>query len=233
MKRILIVEDEESIRMTLEDDLRYEGYLVETAENGLDGYRKGSNFNFDLILLDVMLPEMNGFDVCRKLRMNGIKTPIIMLTARGQEIDRVLGLELGADDYVTKPFSPRELLARIKAIFRRMEKETDEPEQTIFQQLNLKVDFQQYECYKNNRLVALTKFEFGILKYLIENKERVVERNEILDNVWGKDVIVAPRTVDTHLANLRKKIEDDPADPKLILSVRGIGYKIAKENDIT
>ena len=233
MKRILIVEDEESIRMTLEDDLRYEGYVVETAENGLEGFRKGSNLNIDLIILDVMLPEMNGFDVCRKLRMKGIKTPIIMLTAKGQEIDRVLGLELGADDYVTKPFSPRELLARIKAIFRRTEKEPEEQALNSFDRFNIMVDFRQYECFKNGKLVPLTKYEFEILKYLIENKERVIDRNEILEQVWGSEVIVSPRTVDTHLANLRKKIEDDPADPKLILSVRGIGYKIAKENDIT
>ena len=218
MKKILIVEDEESIRMTLEDDLRYEGYEVETAGNGLEGFRKGSHLDIDLIILDVMLPEMNGFDVCSKLRMKGIKTPIIMLTAKGQEIDRVLGLELGADDYVTKPFSPRELLARIKAMFRRTEKEPEVQEHKTFERFNIKVDFQQYECFKNGKLVPLTKYEFEILKYLIENKERVVNRNEILD---------------THLANLRKKIEDDPADPKLILSVRGVGYKISKDDDLT
>ncbi|MFC2096754.1 response regulator transcription factor [Bacteroidota bacterium] len=226
MKKILVVEDEELIRMALEDDLSLEGYLIDSAEDGLTGYEKAKNSDVDLIILDVMLPEMNGFDVCRKLRMDGIKTPIIMLTAKGQEIDRVLGLEMGADDYVTKPFSPRELQARIKALFRTIDFVTADPIKNVYEIRDLKIDFLQYECYKNGELINLTKHEFDLLKCLINNGERVIDRNELLDKVWGVDIIVSPRTIDTHLANLRKKIEDDPADPRIILSVRGVGYKI-------
>jgi len=229
MKTILIIEDEDSIRLALEDDFRHEGFKVETAADGRIGFRKAMDKNINMIILDIMLPEMNGFDICTKLRMQGIKTPIIMLTAKGQEIDRVLGLELGADDYVTKPFSPRELHARVKAIFRRMEKDVPETEYFSFEPLMLKVDFLLHECFKRGKLINLTKSEFGILKYMIINKERVIDRDELLDEIWGKDVIVAPRTVDTHLANLRKKIEDNPAAPKLILSVRGMGYKLSHE----
>lgn len=226
MKKILIIEDEELIRMALEDDFRLEGYNVDYAGDGLTGYEKAKNSDIDLIILDIMLPEMNGFDICRNLRMQGINTPIIMLTAKGQEIDRVLGLEMGADDYVTKPFSPRELQARVKAVFRRMENVSHDSKENIFNARGLKVDFLQYECYKNGELIKLTQHEFGLLKYLIKNRERVIDRDELLDEVWGRDVTVGPRTVDTHMANLRKKIEDNPSDPKLIFSVRGVGYKI-------
>jgi len=224
--KILIIEDEELIRMALEDDFRLEGYDMDFAGDGLLGYEKAKDPDVDLIILDIMLPEMNGFDICRKLRMKGIKTPIIMLTAKGQEIDKVLGLEMGADDYVTKPFSPRELQSRVKAIFRRMENVSSGSVENIFTSGGLKVDFLQYECYKKGELINLTKHEFGLLKYLVKNRERVVNRDELLDEVWGNDVTVGPRAVDTHMANLRKKIEDDPSDPKLIFSVRGVGYKL-------
>ena len=226
MKKILIIEDEELIRMALEDDFRHEGYIVDYAEDGLTGYEKAKKSDIDLIILDIMLPEMNGFDICKNLRMQGINTPVIMLTAKGQEIDRVLGLEMGADDYVTKPFSPRELQARVKAVFRRTENVSDNPMESVFNSSGLKVDFLQYECYKNGELINLTKHEFGLLKYLIKNRERVIDRDELLDEVWGNDVTVGPRTVDTHMANLRRKMEDDPSDPKLIISVRGVGYKM-------
>ena len=149
MKKILIIEDEELIRMALEDDFRHEGYIVDYAEDGLTGYEKAKESDIDLIILDIMLPEMNGFDICKNLRMLGINTPVIMLTAKGQEIDRVLGLEMGADDYVTKPFSPRELQARVKAVFRRTENASHDSMGTIFNFRGLKVDFLQYECYKN------------------------------------------------------------------------------------
>ena len=227
MKKILIVEDEELIRMALEDDFRYEGYDVDYAEDGLTGYEKAQKINIDLIILDIMLPGMNGFDICTKLRNKGISTPIIMLTAKGQEIDRVVGLEIGADDYVTKPFSPRELQARVKAVLRRVGKESKNTAENLFCSDGLEVDFRQYECRKNGKEVGLTAHEFELLKYLIQNTGRVINRDELLDEIWGKDVFVAPRAVDTHIANLRKKIEDDPSDPKLILSVRGVGYKIA------
>lgn len=225
MKKILIIEDEESIRMALEDDFSLEGYEVETASNGLEGFEKAKNTTFNLIILDIMLPGMNGFDVCKKLRSLGIATPIIMLTAKGQEIDKVLGLEFGADDYITKPFSPRELQARVKAILRRVENKPEDKENNLFHFRGLEVDFGKYQCLKNGEKLNLTVYEFSLLKYLIQNKGRAINRDELLDEVWGKDVVVTPRVVDTHIANLRKKVEDDPAEPELILSVHGYGYR--------
>jgi DNA-binding response OmpR family regulator len=229
MKKILIIEDEDSIRMALEDDFRLENYTVDVASDGLEGLAKGANPDTNLIILDIMLPGMNGYDICKKLRGQGIKTPIIMLTAKGQEIDRVLGLEIGADDYVTKPFSPRELQARVKAVLRRMEKEPDDTGDKLFRFGELEVDFRQYECRKSGREVRLTAHEFGLLKYLIQHRGRVIDRYELLDEVWGKDVVVSQRTVDTHMANLRKKIEDDPSRSRLIISIRGIGYKFSSD----
>ena len=225
MKKILIIEDEEPIRQALEDDFRLENYEVIVASDGIEGLSKASNPDIDLIILDIMLPGMDGFEVCKKLRNSGVKKPIIMLTAKGQEIDRVLGLELGADDYITKPFSPRELQARVKAVLRRMEPETDDNADKIFQSGGLEVDFRQYVCRKNGREISLTAHEFELLKYLISNRGHVVRRNELLDEVWGKDVFVTPHTIDTHMANLRKKIENDPSNPRFIISIRGIGYK--------
>ena len=225
MKKILIIEDEEPIRIALEDDFRLEGYPVETAFNGLEGFEKALNTEIGLIILDIMLPGMNGFEVCKKLRGQGISTPIIMLTAKGQEIDRVLGLEFGADDYVTKPFSPRELQARVKAVLRRVKNKSENEEPECFRLMGLEVDFRKYQCHKNGKELNLTVHEFGLLKYLILNKGRAINRDELLDEIWGKDVVVTPRVVDTHIANLRKKIEDDPAQPKLIVSVHGFGYR--------
>jgi DNA-binding response OmpR family regulator len=172
---------------------------------------------------------MNGFEICKKLRNQGINTPIIMLTAKGEEIDRVLGLEFGADDYVTKPFSPRELQARVKAVLRRMEKEPDDVGKNLFRFGELEVDFLQYECRISGRKVGLTAHEFGLLKYLIQNRERVIERDELLDEVWGKDVVVSVRTIDTHMANLRKKLEDDANQSRFIISMRGVGYKFSSK----
>ena len=225
MKKILIIEDEELIRMALEDDFRLEDYDVEVASDGIEGLAKAANPDIDLIILDIMLPGMNGFDICKKLRSQGIRTPVIMLTAKGQEIDRVVGLEIGADDYVTKPFSPRELQARVKAVLRRMETEPDDKAANPFRSGGLEVDFRQYECRKNGKEVSLTAHEFGLLKYLIRNRGKVITRDELLDEVWGKDVFVTPHTIDTHMANLRKKIEDDPSRPRFIISIRGVGYK--------
>ena len=229
MKKILIIEDEESISMVLEDDFRLEGYEVEVASDGLDGLVKAADPEVDLIILDIMLPGMNGFEICKKLRSQGIQTPIIMLTAKGQEIDRVLGLEFGADDYVTKPFSPRELQARVKAVLRRIEKGPDDVGENFFRMGELEVDFLQYECRISGRKVALTAHEFGLLKYLIQNRERVIERDELLEEVWGKDVVVSVRTIDTHMANLRKKLEDDANQSRFIISIRGVGYKFASK----
>jgi two-component system alkaline phosphatase synthesis response regulator PhoP len=225
MKKILIIEDEEPIRMALEDDFRLENYDVAAVTNGIDGLVKAAEPDIDLIILDIMLPGMSGFEVCKKLRSQGVKTPIIMLTAKGQEIDRVLGLEIGADDYVTKPFSPRELQARVKAVLRRMEAGQDDKKENVFRCGGLEVDFRQYVCRKNGKEVNLTVHEFNLLKYLIQNRGQIINRDEMLNEVWGRDVFVTPHTIDTHIANLRKKIEDDPADPHLIISIRGVGYK--------
>jgi two-component system alkaline phosphatase synthesis response regulator PhoP len=224
-KKILIIEDEDPIRMALEDDFCLENYDVAVATNGIDGLAKASEPDIDLIILDIMLPGMSGFEICKKLRSQGVKTPIIMLTAKGQEIDRVLGLEIGADDYVTKPFSPRELQARVKAVLRRMEAGLDDKKENVFRSGGLEVDFRQYICRKNGKEITLTIHEFNLIKYLMQNRGNVVKRNELLDEVWGKNVFVTPHTIDTHIANLRKKIEDDPADPRLIISIRGVGYK--------
>jgi len=229
MKKILIIEDEESIRMALEDDFRLENYDVLVASDGMDGFEKATDPEIDLIILDIMLPGMNGFDICKKLRNQGITTPVIMLTAKGQEIDRVLGLELGADDYVTKPFSPRELQARVKAILRRMEKAPDDAENNLFRFGELEVDFLQYECRMGGSKVGLTAHEFGLLKYLIQNRGRVIDRDELLEEVWGKEVVVSIRTIDTHMANLRKKLEKDAGRPGLIRSIRGVGYQFSPE----
>ena len=223
MENILIIEDEESILMPLEDDLRVEGYEVSSATDGLQGFSMAKEQGYDLIILDIMLPKMNGFEVCKKLRQAGITTPILILTAKSQEIDKVLGLELGADDYVTKPFSPRELLARVNALFRRAKQ--DQHEIDLYHFGDVKVDFKKYEAKKSGQPVYLTALEFAILHFLIKHKDLVVSRDSILDEVWGDDVCIYPRAVDTHIAHLRKKIEDDPANPKYIIGVRGIGYK--------
>ena len=223
MNRILIVEDEESILMPLEDNLKLEGYEVSCARDGLEGLSMAAERSFDLIVLDIMLPKMDGFEVCKRLRQDRVMTPILMLTAKSQEIDKVLGLELGADDYVTKPFSSRELLARIKSILRRAK----EPHRGIdfFRFDAIELDFVKYEAKKQGQPVPLTALEFALLHFLVQNKGRVVHRNEVLDNVWGKDVYVDARTVDKHISLLRKKFEDDPQEPKYILGVRGVGYK--------
>ena len=223
MEKILIIEDEESILMALEDDLRIEGYQVSSANDGLKGFTMAKEQEYDLIILDIMLPEMNGFEVCKQLRQTGITTPILILTAKSQEVDKVLGLELGADDYVTKPFSPRELLARVNALFRRVKQTQQGIAQYHFG--DVIVDFKKYEAEKGGNPIYLTVLEFAILHFLIKNKDQVVSRDSILDKVWGDSVYVYPRTVDTHIVHLRKKVEDDPENPKYIIGVRGIGYK--------
>ena len=224
MNRILIIEDEESILMPLEDNLKLEGYQVASARDGQQGLSMAAKNSYDLIVLDIMLPKLDGFEVCRRLRQDRVMTPILMLTAKSQEVDKVLALELGADDYVTKPFSSRELLARIKAILRRVK----EPQKgTVSCRFgDVEVDFAKYEAKKRGRAVPLTALEFALLHFLVQNRGRVVHRNEILDNVWGKDVYVDARTVDKHISLLRRKFEDDPQEPQHILGVRGVGYKL-------
>jgi two-component system alkaline phosphatase synthesis response regulator PhoP len=225
MAKILIIEDEEAILMALEDNLTLEGYEIESAMDGEKGFSVAKESNFDLIILDIMLPRMDGFEVCRQLRQTGKTIPILMLTAKSQEIDKVLGLELGADDYVTKPFSPRELLARVKALLRRSKQVQKGIEVYAFG--DVEVDFKRYEVKKGGQAIYLTALEFSLLHFLVQNLGQVVCRDTILDEVWGRDVYIQPRTVDKHIAELRKKIEDDPASPEHIIGVRGVGYKFS------
>ncbi len=225
MKKILIVEDERAIRLALEDDFLAEGYQVDSAVTGNEGLQKGSEQNYDIILLDIMLPQMDGFEVLKELRKRDVRTPVIMLTAKSQEIDKILGLEFGADDYVTKPFSPRELQSRVKAVLRRVNMKPGQSSGNQFSFGEITVDFEKYECFKNNENIFLTTLEFDLLKFLVDHKGKVVNRNQIMNEVWGSDVFVAPRTIDTHILNLRKKIEDNPAKPVWIIGVRGRGYK--------
>jgi len=224
MPKILIVEDEPDMARGLEDNLTFEGYEVHVERDGQAGLNYALANPVDLILLDVMLPKMNGYDVCKALRAKGAITPIIMLTAKGQEIDKVLGLELGADDYVTKPFSLRELLARVHAQLRRQASNTPPAlEQYRFGEVTL--DFKNYRATKAGEEIELTPKEFEILRFLISNRGKTVSRNELLDKVWGIEDYPTTRTVDNHILKLRKKIEKDPASPDFIITVHGIGYK--------
>jgi len=225
MDRVLIVEDEEAILLALEDDLRAEGYEVASATDGPAGLSMAESHAYELIILDIMLPGMNGFEVCKRLRQASVTTPILILTAKSQEIDKVLGLELGADDYVTKPFSRRELLARVKVILRRGASPPTELESYRFG--DVEVDFRRYEVRKRGRAVHLTSREYDLLRFLIEHSDDVVGRSEILDQVWGDAASVYPRTVDTHIGRLRKKLEDDPKNPRHIVGIRGVGYRFA------
>lgn len=223
-KKILIVEDEPGIMLGIKDEFESAGYEVYTAENGEDGLAKAKQHKPDLIILDIMMPVLDGYEVCKRLRMQGDNTPIIMLTVKDKEIDKILGLELGADDYVTKPFSLRELLARAKAIFRRTEERVQEITTYSFGKIEL--DFKKYVAKKGDLDLELTPLEFHMLRLFIKKKEQVLSRDDFLDGIWGEDNLsVSFRTVDSHIANLRKKIEDDPSNPKHILSIRGVGYK--------
>ncbi len=224
-EKILIVEDEDAILMLLEDDLTMEGYAVATARDGERGLSMARDGAYDLVILDVMLPKKDGFEVCRDLRGSGVDVPILMLTAKSQEIDKVLGLELGADDYMTKPFSPRELIARVRAILRRGKAVPRQIERYEFG--DVEVDFKKFETTRDGRVVDLTIREYALLRFLIEHRDRALSRFDILTEVWGGEADVFPRTVDTHVANLRKKLEDDPSDPRHILGVRSIGYRFA------
>ena len=234
MANILIVEDELHMRMGLKDNLEFEGYKVELAEDGEKGLQKIQQGAFDLIVLDAMMPKMSGFDVCRQARKQGVKTPIIFLTAKGEEIDKVLGLELGADDYMTKPFSLRELMARVKAILRRTEGPfghgagSPPPiEKAVIGRLRL--DFRHYEAFEGDTPVKLSHKEFDILKFLLSFKNEVVSRYKLLEDVWGYEAQPTTRTVDNFILKLRQKIEANPNDPKVILTVHGIGYKLIAE----
>jgi len=227
-KKVLIIEDEASILRGLKDNLGGEGYSVLTASNGKEGLDKALKEDVDLVLLDIMLPEMSGFDVCQEIKLRKIALPIIMLTAKSKEADKILGLALGADDYVTKPFSSSELLARINAVLRRVEIHQKAKGKKIdtYELGNVKLDFVRMEAHKGKKKLTFSKKEFDILAYLIKRKGEVVTRNDLLDAVWGYDVFPTTRTVDNFMARIRKKIEDKPAKPKYILSVRSAGYKL-------
>lgn len=224
-KKILIVEDEPGIRLSLKDEFESEDYIVIEAENGEEGLDAARENSPDLIILDVMMPVMNGYEVCKQLRIEGNHTPILMLTVKDKEIDKVLGLELGADDYVTKPFSLREVVARVKAILRRAENQLSEINISIIGKVHL--DFNKYIANRDGKTIDLTPLEFRMLKILISKKEEVVTRNDFLDAIWGEDeTVVSLRTIDSHIANIRKKIEDNPSNPKHIINIWGVGYKL-------
>jgi DNA-binding response OmpR family regulator len=221
MARILVVDDEPGIALALEDDLKREGYEVETVGDGETACRRAREQKFDLILLDVMLPRKDGFDVCRELRRAGVKAAIIMLTAKTQEAEKVLGFEMGADDYITKPYSPRELRARIKAALRRA---TDElPE--VYRFGDVEVDFTRYEVRRTGRPVDVTPLEFKLLASFVRHRGHVLTRQQLLDEVWGRETFVTDRVVDNQITNLRKKIEPVPAKPRFLFSIRGTGYR--------
>jgi DNA-binding response OmpR family regulator len=220
VSRILIVEDEPDIAMGLEDDLTAEGHQVRTVTDGVTAAAVGREAAWDLILLDVMLPRKDGFEVCRELRRAGVRTPIIVLTAKTQEAEKVLGLELGADDYITKPFSPRELRARVKAMLRRAA-----PVGDVYAFGDVEVDFGRAQVRRDGETIDMTPIEFRLLEAFIRRRGRVVTRDQLLDAAWDSGVHVTDRAVDAHIVNLRRKIERRPAEPRFLLSVRGMGYR--------
>ena len=211
MKKILIIEDDPAIRTGLKETFITEGYNVSDADTGTKGFELAGKQDFDLILLDLILPGKDGIEICKELRSDGVKTPIIMVTSRKEEIDKILGLEIGADDYVTKPFSIRELLARVKALIRRSTYEPGNIEEVAF--ANLKIDFKKQEMLKGINPVRLSATEYSILHYFIDHEGEVISRDKFLDDVWGYDSYPTTRTVDNYILSLRKKIEDDPAYP--------------------
>ena len=223
MARILVIEDDPAILRGLADNLACESHDVLTAADGETGYALARSRKPDLILLDVMLPRISGYELCRKLRAESIVTPIVMLTARGDEADRVVGLDLGADDYITKPFSVRELLARIRAVLRRAQVQSALPAELRFG--NVVVDFRRYEAHKGDRPVELTRKEFGLLRLLAARAGEPVTRDDLLNEVWGYEATPTTRTVDNHVASLRAKLEDHPSDPRHLFTVHGVGYK--------
>jgi len=226
MHPILIVEDEPSMLMGLKDNLEFESYQVDTAEDGETGLEKICSNPYSLVLLDVMLPKISGFDICKKAREEGIQTPIILLTARGEEIDKVLGLEFGADDYITKPFSLRELLARIRAVLRRTENQVVKTEDSKVQIGHLSIDFTSFEGFIDTEEVKMSHKEVEILHCLWDKRNHTVSRDDLLDQVWGTDYQPTSRTIDNFILKLRQKIEEDPNHAKIILTVHGVGYRL-------
>ncbi|MBL8294127.1 MAG: response regulator transcription factor [Bryobacterales bacterium] len=221
MARILVVEDEEDIAMMLADDLRLEGHVLEVVGDGASAAVRGREDGWDLIVLDVMLPIKDGFEVCRELRKSGVRTPIILLTAKSHEADKIMGLDLGADDYVTKPFNPRELRARVRALLRRAE--GDAGARLRFG--DIEIDPARCEVHAGGRLVDMTPMEFKLLLVFARNRGHVLSRDKLIDLAWGRDTYITDRAVDAHIVNLRRKIEPNATEPRHIVSVRGMGYR--------
>jgi DNA-binding response OmpR family regulator len=219
--RILIVEDEPGIAFALEADMKTEGYIPRVAVTGDEALHLARAEAFDLILLDVMLPGKDGFEICRTLRREGLRMPIILLTAKAQEAEKVMGLELGADDYITKPFSPRELRARIKAVMRRV----SEPDTEVFRFGDAEIDFARCELRRGGKAVDLSALEFKLLTVFVRNRGRVLTRDRLLDAAWGSDVSLNDRVVDNHIVSLRRKLEPEPSKPQHIRNIRGLGYR--------
>jgi len=220
MKSILVVEDEPAIATGLKDDLELDGYHVDVAEDGVAAMNAIARKSYDLVLLDVMLPKKDGFSVCRELRASGVRTPVILLTARGEEVDKIRGLNLGADDYVTKPFSPRELNARIQAVLRR-----GQLNGSVRTFGNVAVDFTRGEVTRGKTPIELTALEFKLLRAFLDHSGEVLSLDHLIEMVWGKEVFLTDRVVYTHINNLRGKIEENPSAPKHIISLRGLGYR--------
>jgi DNA-binding response OmpR family regulator len=227
MKKILIIEDEPHMVAGLKDNLEIEGYEIDTAMEGNTGLQKATGNYYDLILLDIMLPGVSGLDICKAVRKNGINVPIILLTAKGEEIDKVLGLELGADDYITKPFSLRELLARIKAILRRAPAgAVENADSDLISIGNLKLNFKNYLAFDASGEIKLSHKEYEILNFLYQHSGKTVDRDNLMSSVWGINYDITTRTVDNFILKLRQKIEADPNNPKIIITVHGVGYKM-------
>jgi len=224
--RLLLIEDEPGLCLTLSDRLQKEGYSIEVANDGESGFHLATNQAYDLILLDLMLPKKNGYDICRDLRQMGLAIPILMLTARDQTVDKVLGLKIGADDYLTKPFEMMELLARIEALLRRVTR-TYTAAPLIYQFGAVRIDFRKTEVMRSGEAVSFSAKEFQLLRYFIDHKGETLSREKLLQEVWGYTAIPFTRTVDVHIAWLRQKLEDDPKQPHWILTVHGLGYKFA------
>jgi two-component system alkaline phosphatase synthesis response regulator PhoP len=222
--KILLIEDERGLRVTVSDRLHKEGYKIEAASDGEAGFNQAAGGDFDLIILDLMLPKKSGFDVCRDLRQLGVATPILMLTARDQMVDKVVGLKIGADDYVTKPFDMPELLARVEALLRRTARPLAETP-AAYQFGSIRVDFRKTEVLRQGKVVPLSAKEFQLLRYFIENRGATLTREKLLQEVWGYNSIPLTRTVDVHIAWLRQKLEDDPKQPQWIVTVHRFGYR--------
>lgn len=229
MKTILIIEDDVSILRGLKDNLAYEGYVVITETHGDKGLQTALHKDPDLILLDIMLPGMNGYEVCRRIKKEKPGKPVIMITARGSEMDKVSGLDIGADDYVTKPFSIPELLARIRAVMRRTVQAKGIMDQFSYGRITM--DFKKYQAFRDGREIKLSRKEFEIMRYLIINEGEAVHRHDLLNAVWGYEAMPTTRTVDNFILDLRKKLEDDPSKPRHIISVRDVGYKFVSLNN--